>query len=66
MRRVKVILHEDLHGDKNFALSWEVEESIVTPLGSLAAVEFLSGRKIEKRCSERWHRWRKRDNLRGS
>jgi hypothetical protein len=41
VRRVKVILHEDLHGDNNFALSWEVEESIVTPLGSLAAVEFL-------------------------
>ena len=41
LRRVKVILHEDLHGDNNFALSWEVEESIVTPLGSLAAVEFF-------------------------
>ena len=41
IRRVKVILHEDLHGDKNFALPWEVEESIVTPLGSLAAVEFF-------------------------
>ena len=41
VRRVKVILHEDLHGDKNFALPWEVEESIVTPLGSLAAVEFF-------------------------
>ena len=41
VRRVKVILHEDLHGDNNFALSWEVEESIVTPLGSLAAVEFF-------------------------
>ena len=44
LRRVKVILHEDLHGDNNFALSWEVEESIVTPLGSLAAVEFFSSR----------------------
>ena len=41
VRRVKVILHEDLHGDNNFALSWEVEESIVTPLGSLAAVKFF-------------------------
>jgi hypothetical protein len=41
LRRVKVILHEDLHGDNNFALSWDVEESIVTPLGSLAAVEFF-------------------------
>jgi hypothetical protein len=39
--RVKVILHEDLHGDNNFALPWEVEESIVTPLGSLAAIEFF-------------------------
>ena len=41
VRRVKVILHEDLHSDKNFDLPWEVEESIVTPLGSLAAVEFF-------------------------
>jgi hypothetical protein len=41
LRRVKVILHEDLHGDENFALPWEIEESIVTPLSSLAAVEFF-------------------------
>jgi hypothetical protein len=41
VRRVKVIIHEDLHGDRNFDLPWEVEESIVTPLGSLAAVEFF-------------------------
>src|SRR2546427_8090652 len=41
VRRVKVILHEDLHGDKNFDLPWDIEESIVTPLGSLAAVEFF-------------------------
>ena len=40
-QRVKVILHEDLHDDKNFDLPWEVEESIVTPLGSLAALEFF-------------------------
>jgi hypothetical protein len=40
-QRVKVILHEDLHDDKNFNLPWEVEESIVTPLGSLAAMEFF-------------------------
>jgi hypothetical protein len=41
VRQVKVILHEDLHGDQNFALPWDIEESIVTPLGSLAAVEFF-------------------------
>jgi hypothetical protein len=41
VRRVKVVLHEDLHGDKNFDLPWEIEESIVTPLGSLGAVEFF-------------------------
>lgn len=41
VRRAKVILHEDLHGDVNFALPWEIEEAIVTPLGSLAVVEFL-------------------------
>ena len=40
-QRVKVILHEDLHDDRNFDLPWEVEEAIVTPLGSLAALEFL-------------------------
>jgi len=41
VRRVNVILHEDLHGDKNFDLPWEVEEGIVTPLGALATVEFF-------------------------
>ena len=45
VRRVEVILHEDLHGDANFALPWEVEESIVTPLGALAAVEFFKSRR---------------------
>jgi hypothetical protein len=44
VRRVKVVLHEDLHGEKNFDLPWEIEESIVTPLGSLAAVEFFRRR----------------------
>jgi len=41
VRRVMIILHEDLHGDVNFALPWEIEEAIVTPLGSLAAVEYF-------------------------
>jgi hypothetical protein len=41
VRKVKVILHEDFHGDQNFSLPWEIEESIVTPLASLAAVEFF-------------------------
>ncbi len=41
VRRVKVIIHEDLHGNRNFNLPWETEESIITPLGSLAAVEFF-------------------------
>ncbi len=41
VRQVMVVLHEDLHGDANFALPWEVEEGIVTPLGSLAAVAFF-------------------------
>lgn len=48
VRRVKVILHEDLHGDVNFALPWEIEESIVTPLGSLAAVEYFRHAGDEK------------------
>jgi len=41
VRRTKVVLHEDLHGDVNFALPWEIEEAIVTPLGSLAVVAYL-------------------------
>ena len=48
VRRVKVILHEDLHGDVNFALPWEIEEAIVTPLGSLAAVEYFRHKGDEK------------------
>ena len=51
VRRVEVILHEDLHGDNNFALSWEIEESIVTPLGSLATVEFFR-RKQDQQYSK--------------
>jgi hypothetical protein len=41
VRRVTVILHEDLHGEANFDLPWDVEEAVVTPLGSLAAVEYF-------------------------
>ncbi len=41
VRRVNVILHEDLHGDANFDLPWEIEEAVVTPLGSLAAMEYF-------------------------
>jgi hypothetical protein len=41
VRRVNVILHEDLHGDANFNLPWDIEEAVVTPLGSLAAVEYF-------------------------
>jgi len=48
VRRVKVVLHEDLHGDVNFALPWEIEEAIVTPLGSLAAVEYFRWKGDEK------------------
>ncbi len=44
VRRVIVILHEDLHGNANFALPWELEEAIVTPLGSLAAREYFLAR----------------------
>jgi hypothetical protein len=48
VRRVKVILHEDLHGDNNFALPWEIEEGVVTPLGSLAALEYFRFKNDEK------------------
>ena len=41
VRRVNVILHEDLHGDANFALPWDIEEAVVTPLGALAAAEYF-------------------------
>ena len=40
-RRVNVILHEDLHGDANFDLPWDIEEALVTPLASLSAVEYF-------------------------
>jgi hypothetical protein len=52
LRRVKVILHEDLHGDKNFDLPWEVEESIVTPLGSLAAVKFFRSKGDQRHLNQ--------------
>jgi hypothetical protein len=52
VRKVKVILHEDLHADENFSLPWEIEESIVTPVASLAAVEFFrrkgAGQDLER------------------
>ena len=48
VRRAKVILHEDLHGDVNFSLPWEIEEAIVTPLGSLAAIAYLRHKGDEK------------------
>jgi len=41
VRRVNVILHEDLHGDTNFDFLWDIEEGVVTPLGSLAAAEYF-------------------------
>ena len=41
VRQVAVVIHEDLHGDSNFDLPWEIEESLITPLGSIAAVEFF-------------------------
>jgi hypothetical protein len=52
VRRVKVIVHEDLHDDKNFALPWEIEESMVTPLGSLLAVEFFRHKRDDENL--RW------------
>ena len=39
--KVKTVLHEDLHNNKNFDLPWEDEESIITPLGALAALELF-------------------------
>jgi hypothetical protein len=47
-RRVTVILHEDLHGDVNFALPWEIEEAVVTPLGALAAIEWFRWKGDER------------------
>jgi hypothetical protein len=41
VRRVQVILHEDLHGDANFALPWDIEEALVTPLAALAAAKYF-------------------------
>lgn len=47
VRRVMVVLHEDLHGDGNFSLPWEMEEAIVTPLGSLAALAYFRQKNDE-------------------
>ena len=44
VRQVTVVIHEDLHGDTNFDLPWEIEESLITPLGSIAAMEFFKRR----------------------
>ena len=52
VRRVTVILHEDLHGDNNFDLPWEIEESIVTPLGVLAAVAFFREKGDEENLKQ--------------
>ena len=52
VRRVKVTLHEDLHGDVNFALPWEIEEGIVTPLGSLAAMEYFRWKNEQKNLAK--------------
>lgn len=44
LTRVTTVLHEDLHDDRNFKLPWESEESIITPVGELAALEFFKSR----------------------
>jgi hypothetical protein len=43
--KVKVVLHEDLHDARNFDLPWDIEESIITPLAMLAALEFFEHKK---------------------
>jgi hypothetical protein len=43
--KVKVVLHEDLHDARNFDLPWDIEESVVTPLAMLAALEFFEHKK---------------------
>jgi hypothetical protein len=43
--KVKVVLHEDLHDARNFDLPWDIEESVVTPLSMLAALEFFEHKK---------------------
>ncbi|MBI4525504.1 MAG: hypothetical protein HY695_17015 [Deltaproteobacteria bacterium] len=50
--KVTTVLHEDLHGDKNFDLMWEIEESIITPLSLLAALEFFRERGDEANVTE--------------
>jgi hypothetical protein len=45
--QVKIIIHEDLHEAKNFDLAWEVEESLITPLGMVAALEFFQQSNAE-------------------
>jgi hypothetical protein len=50
--KVKTVLHEDMHDDRNFDLPWEDEESIITPLGALAALEFFK-HKADRANTER-------------
>jgi hypothetical protein len=51
-RKVEVVLHEDLHDDKNFALVWEYEESFVNSLGILAALEFFKFKGDEESAKQ--------------
>ncbi|HWP59197.1 MAG TPA: hypothetical protein VNL14_14985 [Candidatus Acidoferrales bacterium] len=51
-RKVTVIVHEDLHDDRNFALPWEEEEALITPLGMIVALRFLESRSDEAAAAE--------------
>jgi hypothetical protein len=64
VRRAKVILHEDLHGDVNFALSWEIEEAIVTAWDPSRCRMRAWG--DEKDLKMRWYRSLKNVNSRAA
>lgn len=50
VRRVKVILHEDLH--ENIKINGTLEESIVTPLAVLAALKFFESKADAESTNE--------------
>jgi hypothetical protein len=52
LRKVELVLHEDLHDDKNFALIWEYEESLVNAIGLLATIDFFNAKGDENNAQQ--------------
>lgn len=46
-RKVETIIHEDLHGDENFALPLHLEEAVVSPLAYIGALRFAEAYALD-------------------